>query len=73
MLGESIIYAAQNGATDYGRGSDGQRSYSGDALGDKDLGFGIGATTGGPVSNKTGKGRQDYSTGGPATMFKKKR
>ena len=65
--------AAQYGQTDYGRGSDGQRSYSGDALGDKDLGFGIGATTGGPVSNKTGKGRQDYSKGGLATMFKKKR
>jgi hypothetical protein len=65
--------AAQYGATDYGRGSDGQRSYSGDALGDKDLGFGIGATTGGPVSNRTGRGRQDYSKGGLATMFTRRR
>ena len=65
--------AAQYGAIDYGRGSDGQRSYSGDALGDKDLGFGIGATTGGPVSNRTGRGRQDYSKGGLASMFVEKR
>ena len=65
--------AAQYGQTDYGRGSDGQRSYSGDALGDKDLGFGIGATTGGPVSNRTGRGRQDYSKGGLASMFVEKR
>jgi len=65
--------AAQYGQTDYGRGSDGQRSYSGDALGDKDLGFGIGATTGGPVSNRTGRGRQDYSKGGVASMFVEKR
>ena len=64
---------AQYGKTDYGRGSDGQRSYSGDALGDKDLGFGIGATTGGPVSNRTGRGRQDYSKGGVASMFVEKR
>ena len=64
---------AQYGQTDYGRGSDGQRSYSGDALGDKDLGFGIGATTGGPVSNRTGRGRQDYSKGGVASMFVEKR
>jgi hypothetical protein len=65
--------AAQYGQTDYGRGSDGQRSYSGDALGDKDQGFGIGATTGGPVSNKTGRGRTGYSEGGLATMFTRRR
>jgi len=65
--------AAQYGKTDYGRGSDGQRSYSGDAIGAGNLGFGIGATTGGPVSNRTGRGRTDYSKGGLATMFKKKR
>jgi hypothetical protein len=65
--------AAQYGAIDYGRGSDGQRSYSGDAIGAGNLGFGVGATTGGPVSNRTGRGRQDYSKGGLATMFKKKR
>ena len=65
--------AAQYGQTDYGRGSDGQRSYSGDAIGAGNLGFGIGATTGGPVSNRTGRGRQDYSKGGLATMFAEKR
>ena len=46
---------------------------SGYALGDKDQGFGIGATTGGPVSNRTGRGRTDYSKGGLATMFTRKR
>jgi len=65
--------AAQYGQTDYGRGSDGQRSYSGDAIGAGNLGFGIGATTGGPVSNRTGRGRQDYSKGGLASMFAEKR
>jgi len=59
--------AAQYGQTDYGRGSDGQRSY------DFGQGFGIGATTGGPVSNRTGRGRQDYSKGGLATMFTRRR
>ena len=44
----------------YGKGVGGQ-SYSGDAIGAPGLGFGVGATTGGPVSNKTGRGRQDYS------------
>jgi hypothetical protein len=57
--------AAQYGKTDYGRGSDGQRSYSGDAIGAPGLGFGVG--------NRTGRGRQDYSKGGLATMFKEKR
>ena len=59
--------AAQYGPIDYGRGSDGQRSY------DFGQGFGINATTGGPVSNKTGKGRTDYSKGGLATMFTRRR
>ena len=59
--------AAQYGPTNYGRGSDGQRSY------DFGQGFGIGATTGGPVSNRTGRGRQDYSKGGLATMFTRRR
>ena len=64
-----ILYdREQHGDTNYGLGSDNQQSYSGDALGDKDLGFGIGATTGGPVSNKTGKGRTDYMDGGLADL-----
>ena len=64
--------AAQYGATNYGKGTGGQ-SYSGDAVGAPGLGFGVGATTGGPVSNRTGRGRQDYSKGGLATMFTRKR
>ena len=46
------------GAVNYGKGSDGQQSY------DFGGGFGIGATTGGPVSNRTGRGRTDYDKGG---------
>ena len=69
---EEADRAAQYGATNYGQGVGGQ-SYSGDAIGAGNLGFGIGATTGGPVSNRTGRGRQDYSKGGLATMFKEKR
>ena len=46
------------GAVNYGRGSDGQQSY------DFGGGVGIGATTGGPVSNRTGRGRTDYDKGG---------
>jgi len=65
--------AAQYGATNYGKGADGQQSYSGDAIGASGLGFGVGATTGGPVSNRTGRGRTDYSKGGLATMFTRRR
>jgi hypothetical protein len=42
----------------HGRGSDGQKSY------DTGMGFGAHATSGGPVSNKTGRGRQDWAEGG---------
>ncbi len=48
----------RDGAINYGRGRDGQQSY------DFGGGFGIGATTGGPVSNRTGRGRTDYDKGG---------
>ena len=61
--------AAQYGATNYGKGADGQQSYSGDAIGAPGLGFGVGATTGGPVSNRTGRGRQDYSDGGRVYLY----
>ena len=64
-----ILYdREQHGGTNYGLGGDNQQSYSGDALGDKDQGFGIGATTGGPVSNRTGRGRTDYMDGGLADL-----
>jgi len=56
-----------HGPTNYGLGSDGQQSY------DTRLGFGSNATTGGPVSNKTGRGRTDYSKGGLASMFTRRR
>jgi len=56
-----------HGPVNYGLGSDGKQSY------DTGLGFGANATTGGPVSNRTGRGRTDYSRGGLATMFKNKR
>jgi len=36
------------------------------------MGFGIGSD-GGPVSNKSGKGRTGYSEGGLATMFTRRR
>jgi len=47
----------------YGVGSDGQKSY------DSGQGFGVNATTGGPVSNKTGRGRTDYMNGGLASIL----
>ena len=48
----------------FGLGTQGQKSYSnpGDT-------FGTNAITGGPVSNKTGKGRTDYMGGGRAGYF----
>jgi len=67
IIEEEAAKKAQYGATNYGIGSDGQQSYSGDAIGAPGLGFGIGATTGGPVSNRTGKGRTGYQAGGVAT------
>jgi len=61
--------AAQYGATNYGQGAGGQ-SYSN--MGTQ--GFGVAAGgMGGPVSNRTGRGRQDYSKGGLATMFTRRR
>ena len=56
-----------HGPTNYGLGSDGRQSY------DSGQGFGINATTGGPVSNRTGRGRTDYKDGGLATMFTRRR
>ena len=56
-----------HGPNNYGLGSDGKQSY------DSGQGFGINATTGGPVSNRTGRGRTDYKDGGLATLFNKKR
>ena len=47
-----------HGPTNYGKGADGQQSY------DTGQGFGANATTGGPVSNRTGRGRQDWAQGG---------
>ena len=51
-----------HGPTNYGLGSDGQQSF------DSGQGFGTNATSGGPVSNKTGRGRTDYMDGGLADL-----
>jgi len=55
-----------HGPTDYGKDSQGNQSF------DSGMGFGIGSD-GGPVSNRSGRGRQGYGDGGLATMFKRKR
>ena len=52
-----------HGPNNYGLGSDGKQSY------DSGQGFGSNATTGGPVSNKTGRGRTDYKHGGLASIL----
>ena len=54
-----------HGATNYGLGSDGKQSY------DLNPGSGVGvnATTGGPVSNRTGRGRTDFKHGGLASIL----
>jgi len=57
--------AAQYGKTNYGQGAGGQ-SYSN--MGTQ--GFGVAAGGyGGPVSNRTGKGRQDYDDGGRVYLY----
>jgi len=68
-LGKGGYDPAVHGETNYGQGSDGQQSYSGDSIGAGNLGFGVGATTGGPVSNRTGRGRTDYMDGGLASIL----
>lgn len=55
-----------HGPTNYGQDSQGNQSF------DFGGGFGIGSD-GGPVSNRTGKGRTGYSDGGLATMFTRRR
>jgi len=52
--GQSDYNPNIHGPTNYGRGDDGRQSF------DSGQGFGINATTGGPVSNRTGRGRTDY-------------
>ncbi len=47
----------------YGVGADNQKSY------DFGQGFGVSATTGGPVSNRTGRGRTGYMNGGLASIL----
>ena len=55
-----------HGPINYGRDSQGNQSF------DFGQGFGIGSD-GGPVSNKTGKGRTGAKEGGLATMFTRRR
>jgi len=55
-----------HGPVNYGKDSQGNQSF------DSGQGFGIGSD-GGPVSNRTGRGRQGYGEGGLASMFVEKR
>ena len=55
-----------HGPNNYGLDSSGKQSF------DSGMGFGIGSD-GGPVSNRTGRGRTGYSEGGLATMFTRRR
>ena len=64
--GEADYTPSIHGPTDYGKDSQGNQSF------DSGMGFGIGSD-GGPVSNRTGRGRTGYSEGGLATMFVEKR
>ena len=53
-----------HGPTNYGKGADGNQSFGGG-----NQGFGSNATSGGPVSNRTGRGRTDYIDGGLASIL----
>ena len=61
--GEASYTPSIHGGTDYGRDSQGNQSFSGESIGAGNLGFGVGSD-GGPVSNRTGRGRQGYMLGG---------
>ena len=65
IAAQEAARAAQYGATNYGQGAGGQ-SYSN--MGTQ--GFGVAAGGfGGPVSNRTGRGRQDYDDGGRVYLY----
>ncbi len=64
--GEADYNPNIHGQTNYGRDSQGNQSF------DSGQGFGIGSD-GGPVSNRTGRGRTGFSEGGLATMFTRRR
>ena len=58
-----------HGSTNYGQDSQGNQSFSGDSIGAGNLGFGVASGgMGGPVSNRTGRGRTDYMNGGLADL-----
>jgi len=61
--GDGGYDANVHGPVNYGVGSGGQQSY------DTGQGFGAHATSGGPVSNRTGRGRQDWAQGGLIGYF----
>jgi len=56
-----------HGSTNYGQDSQGNQSFSGESVGAPGLGFGIGSD-GGPVSNRTGRGRTGFNKGGLADL-----
>jgi len=57
-----------HGATNYGTDSQGNQSFSGESIGAPGQGFGIGSG-GGPVSNRTGRGRTGFRYGGLASLL----
>ena len=61
--GEAGYNPGIHGATNYGQDSEGNQSFSGESIGAGNLGFGIGSD-GGPVSNRSGKGRTGFKGGG---------
>jgi hypothetical protein len=72
--GEADYNPNIHGGTNYGQDSQGNQSFSGESVGAGNLGFGVASGGyGGPVSNRTGRGRRGYSEGGLATMFTRRR
>ena len=67
--GEADYNPNIHGATNYGQDSQGNQSFSGESIGAPGLGFGIGSD-GGPVSNKSGKGRTGFRYGGLASLYR---
>ena len=66
--GEADYNPNIHGPTNYGQDSQGNQSFSGESIGASGLGFGIGSD-GGPVSNRTGRGRTGFKYGGLASIL----
>ena len=66
--GEADYNPNIHGPTNYGQDSQGNQSFSGESIGAPGQGFGIGSD-GGPVSNRTGRGRTGFRYGGLASIL----